>query len=320
MAIDLHSHLIPQILLQSEKWGLTYEEDSEGVGTVLAWGLAVAPVGPNLFSPDLQLAEMDRDGLEKKLIALPPFLFGYHRDKEWAVSWSRASNDALAAVTRGFPHKFIPFGSVALQDPETASEEMRRCLLELGFPGLTIGTNVGGLDLDHQNFTEFFETANRLGCLILIHPNNVMAGERLSSYYLRNLLGNAFETTTCLSRLLSSGFFEKHPKIKICFSHGGGAFPYLLGRLQKGGEVRPELGGGEAFDLPPNVYFDTVVHDQQTLQFLAGKVGMRKVVLGSDYPFDMGQPDPAGFVAQAMPKDQCQAILKNNAEEFLQGE
>ena len=318
MAIDLHSHLVPQILLQSKRWGLTYEEGSEGVGTVHAWGLAVAPVGPNLFAPELQVAEMHREGLQKKLIALPPFLFGYHRDKEWAASWSRASNDALAAIAKDFPRKFIPFRSVALQDPHVAIREMQRCLLELGFPGLTIGTNISGLDLDHKELEVFFEAANRLGCRFLIHPNNVMAGERLTPYYLRNLLGNAFETTTCMSRLLFSGFLMKYPNIIICLSHGGGALPYLLGRLQRGAEMRPELEDAGAFDLPPNVYCDTVVHDEQALRFLAATVGHKQVVLGSDYPFDMGQPDPAGFVARAMPQDQCRAILTGNAKDFLQ--
>lgn len=318
MAIDMHSHLIPETLLQSERWGLVFDEGHEGAGTVEAWGIAVAPVGSNLFSPELQLAEMERNGLEQKLIALPPFLFGYHRDSAWVEDWCRACNDALASITDRFPQRFIPFGSVALQDPEMAGKEMQRCLRELGFAGLTIGTNVAGLDLDHQAFADFFRAADRLGCRMLIHPNNVMAGERLAPYYLRNLLGNAFETTSCLSRLLFYGFFEKYPNIKICFSHGGGALPYLLGRLQRGAEVRPELAAEGRLELPRNVYFDTVVHDQQALRFLAAKVGSQKLLLGSDYPFDMGQTDPAGFVAQAMPEDQCQAILQLNAVEFLQ--
>jgi aminocarboxymuconate-semialdehyde decarboxylase len=152
----------------------------------------------------------------------------------------------------------------------------------------------------------------------LVHPNNVSFGERLSKFYLRNLVGNAMETTICISRLWLGGFFERYPQIRLCFSHGGGAFPFLLGRLRHGSRVRPEIGAREGrLDLPSGFYVDTVVHDGKALRYLIDQCGLKSVLLGTDSPFDMGLPDPVRFVREFVPPGAQAVILEDNPESFL---
>ena len=318
MIIDVHSHFIPRVLLQNPAFELFLDEKSPGNRKIQAWGITVDALQEELFDVEKQLRMMAAEGIGQKVLSLPPFLFAYGKEPSFAARWCRESNDALAAVCEAYPGQFRALGIVPLQDPGAAIEEMRRCLRDLKFPGIEVGTQVRGQDLDQESLVEFFAEADRLGCRILIHPNNVSFGDRLSKFYLRNLVGNAMETTICASRLLLGGFFQRHSQMRICLSHGGGAIPFLMGRLRHGSRVRPEIRLGEGqFHLPSNLHFDIVVHDGKALRYLIDQCGLNSVLLGTDSPFDMGLPDPVRFVRESVEADEQAAILENNPKTFL---
>ena len=318
MIIDVHGHMVPSDLLEDAAWEISLEGDEETGFKMHARGLVVGPVYRNLIDPETQIAEMDETGIDQRVISVPPFLFGYNRKPGWTLEWCRAYNNTLADICLRYPDRFLGLGAVPLQDPTAATVEMERCITQLKLAGIEIGTHVGDMDLDDVAFSGFFAGADSLGCNMLIHPNNVVGRERLSKYYLSNLVGNPFETTIAASRLMLSGFFESHPNVSLCFSHGGGAFPFLLGRIRHGMTLRPEIpASANQGHVPKTMYFDTVVHDAATLDFLIRQCGLDNIMLGSDYPFDMGDANPAKFIMQAVSSEATKAIWEDNPLRFL---
>lgn len=317
MIIDLHSHIIPKTLLNNEVLDIKLERLVDGGFALKVWDFSINPIKDNMFEPELQIQEMAEEGIDVKVLSSPPFLFGYDKELAWGKNWVQIYNNALAEVCDQYPGKFLGLGIVPMQDSDTAVVEMKRCLKELGFAGIEIGTNVNGFDLDDERFSGFFQEANRLQCNILVHPNNILARSRFSNYYLSNLVGNPVETTIAVSRTLVSGFFDKYPDINVCFSHGGGAFPYVFSRIKHGMNVRPEIISLSGSSLPKGIYFDCVLHHEKTLAFLIDVCGMERVVLGSDYPFDMGITYPVEFIAKAAGKKGQSMILKENPIKFL---
>ncbi|MBP1716776.1 MAG: hypothetical protein H6Q43_214 [Deltaproteobacteria bacterium] len=318
MIIDVHSHLIPEELIGRHEFGISVEKRNIGNFSVQAWGVTVDAVQENLFDPEMQVKEMETEGITRKVASLPPFLFAYGKDPGWASEWGRAANNALAAVCARYPDRLLALGIVPLQDPASAVEELKRCIEKLGFPGIELGTHVNGRELDEEEFAGFFEEVNRLNACLLIHPGNVLFGGRLSPYYLRNLVGNPLETTICTSRLLMGGFFTRHPRIRMCLSHGGGALPFLLGRMRHGKIVRPEAKFPEGnLEIPAGLYFDSITHDASALRFIISQCGVGTVVMGSDYPFDMATSDPVSFLRQAVLPENQIAIWEENPKRFL---
>jgi aminocarboxymuconate-semialdehyde decarboxylase len=181
-----------------------------------------------------------------------------------------------------------------MQAPKLAADELRHAVSKLGLRGAQIGSNVAGKNLDDPELEPVWATAAELDAFILLHPINVAGVDRLSSYYLNNLIGNPLDTTIAAACLVFSGVLERHPSLKICLSHGGGFVPYQAGRFLHGWHVRKEPKN--KLPRPPTeslgrFYFDTIVHSKDVLEFLVGNAGVDRVLLGSDYPFDMGMPD-----------------------------
>jgi aminocarboxymuconate-semialdehyde decarboxylase len=181
-----------------------------------------------------------------------------------------------------------------MQAPKQAADELRHAVTVLGMRGAQIGSNIAGRNLDDPEFEPVWAAAAELDAFILVHPNNVAGAERLSSYYLTNLIGNPLDTTIAGACLVFSGVLERYPSLKVCLAHGGGFLPYQAGRLVHGWHVRAEPKkklGRPPTDSLKRFYFDTMVHSQEALEFLVGSAGAERVLLGSDYPFDMGMTD-----------------------------
>ncbi len=315
MVMDVHAHLIPRSLLSGEKaLRLSYDPDHR---TVVVGGHRVSPVGEDMFDPGRQLESMDEEGIGLRVLSIPPFIFVYRLKPEDAVAWARQANEGLAeACGRGT--RFLGLGTVPLQDPRSAIEELRYCVERLRFAGVEIGTNVAGEDLDSPRFEPFFHACDELACAVLVHPGDVLCPERLNRFYLQNILGNPFETAIAAARLALTGRLQQYAKMRVCLSHGGGALPALLGRAARAAEVRPELQGRQ-LSPGPNVLYDTVVHDEATLKFLADKCGLANVVLGTDYPFDMGDPHPVRRVNSLFEEEDCRLVTCANPRRFLYG-
>jgi len=296
MVIDLHAHFVPRAFLEAiEKEGTPFGASLRRDGkdpTMVVGGRPYGPITRHYFEARPRLAEMDKTRVDVQVLSLcPPMVY-------WAdgfgVRLAQTFNDELAAAVADEPDRLAGLATVPLQDVPAATTELERAM-GLGLRGVSIGSNVNGKDLDHEDFLPFFAKAEALRALVFIHPLDVIGVERIRSYYLHNGLGNPFDTAVAAARLAMGGILDRFPRLQICLAHGGGALPYLAGRLDRVYKVRPEARG-KARRRPSSYlrrfHYDTVVHSDLALRYLVDAVGNDRVVVGSDYRFDMGCLDP----------------------------
>ena len=252
------------------------------------------PMPAEIWDVDLRLRDMDANHVDVQVLSPTVFTFFYGLDKQLALAAAAIQNEEIAAVVKRHPDRFIGIGTVPLQSPGEAAAELRRGITKLGLRGAMIGTNVGGRNLDAPALEPFWTEAEELGAFLFIHPQGGAFGDRLSSYYMKNFVGLPFDTTIAAASLIFGGVLERHPGLKICLSHGGGFVPYQAGRFQHTYDVRPEakpnLPNGPEASLG-RLFYDTILHSKPALEYLVATAGASKVLLGSDYPFDMGNLD-----------------------------
>ena len=279
------------------------------------------PIGPAFYDLEQRLAFMHAQGITTQVLCAPPFLFYYWLDARAALDVIGRENDAIADAVAQHPARFVGLGTVPLQEVRLAVQECER-IARLGLRGVEIGSNVDGRDLDADEFRPFFEAVEALGLAILIHGANVAGGDRMDDYHLRNLVGFPADTTLAAARLIFSGLLDRFPRLRICVGQAGGFLPYAIGRFDHGHAVRPECR--RFISRPPShylqrLYFDTITHSPRALGLLLETVGPERVMLGSDFPFDMGPPAPRSVVtaqAELSPEDR-RAIDCDTAREFL---
>jgi len=256
-----------------------------------------------------------------QVLSVCPQTFLYGQPPAVAAAFARVQNEQLAKLVKMQPDRFRAIATVPMQDPRLAAEELRHAMRVLGLGGMQIGSNIAGKNLDDPELEPVWATAAELDAFILLHPINVAGVDRMSSYYLNNLIGNPLDTTIAAACLVFSGVLERYPSLKICLSHGGGFVPYQAGRFVHGWQVRTEpkkLLPKPPTDSIARFYFDTIVHSKEVLEFLVGSAGTDRVLLGSDYPFDMGMPDGVLQVrGLAISADDQAAILGRRAQTLL---
>ncbi|HTQ84393.1 MAG TPA: amidohydrolase family protein [Pseudolabrys sp.] len=248
---------------------------------------------------DERFADMDRMGVDVQLVMPPPPQLYHTVAIEYAVPAARMINDGVAEFVAKHPDRFIPTGTVPMQDGNEAAKELERCMKTLGFKGVEILTNVAGHELSDTAFAPFWKKAEELDALVIIHPNGFTEGQRLSRFYFNNIIGNPFETTLALHYLIFDGVLERHPKLKIFAMHGGGYLGGYSGRIDHAWGARSDCQAG--LPKPPThylkqVYFDTVVFTPLQLETLVRTFGVEHVIMGTDYPFDMLENDPIGHL------------------------
>jgi aminocarboxymuconate-semialdehyde decarboxylase len=263
---------------------------------------------------------MDSEGIKKQVLSPIPILWCYWGPPAATAEWAQVQNDYIAEVVNRHPDRFLGMGTVAMQSPSHAVAELER-LKKLEFPAVEIGTNVNGRDLDDPQITEILEAAQELDLAVFVHPWFPIGEERMGSFYLANIVGVCLETTLAISRLILGGVLERLPRLRIGFAHAGGAFPALLGRIDNGYAERPEAK--TIISRPPSsyvhrLYFDCITHDPRILEFMCTKFGTNRVMLGSDYPFDMGVKHPLQQLSDVhLTENDLDDILFRTAEEFL---
>jgi aminocarboxymuconate-semialdehyde decarboxylase len=306
--IDSHTHILTQeamrrLAKESPKVAPVLKDANEREATLeIAGKVAQHPLPREIWDVALRLRDMDANQVDVQVLSPTVFTFFYEHDPALALTCAMLQNEDIAAVVQKHPDRFLGLGSVPLQAPKAAADELARAMTKLGLRGAMIGTHVNGRNLDDPALEPFWSTAAELGAFIFIHPHAGAAAERLNSYYLKNLVGLPFETTIAGASLVFGGVLERHPRLKICLSHGGGFVPYQAGRFQHGWEVRGEPRS--RITEPPRhslhrLYYDTILHSKPALEFLIGSVGPDHVLLGSDYPFDMGNLDCVARVKEA---------------------
>jgi aminocarboxymuconate-semialdehyde decarboxylase len=271
---------------------------------------------------DERLTDMDAMGLDMQLVLPSPNQCYYAMPLEIAVSAARLVNDGLAEYVGKKPDRFVALGTVPLSDGMEAARELDRCIKSLGMKGAQILTNVAGRELSHPDFAPFWQKAETLGALIIIHPNGFTHAQRLSRFYFNNVIGNPLDTTIALHYLIFDGVLERHPKLKILAVHGGGYLPAYCGRIDHAWGARSDSHG--ALPQPPTsylkkIYFDTVVFTTHQLEQLVRVFGPDHIIMGTDYPFDMGEYDPLGHLAECDTFDAATiaAIAGGNARRLL---
>ncbi|HEU5422817.1 MAG TPA: amidohydrolase family protein [Nitrolancea sp.] len=317
MVIDLHSHYFPLEAAGQPGAPVTVAEGGEPTRLVVA-GHAMS-LDAGLFDLARQRDDLQRQGLTRRVLAVPPFTILYELPAAEGLRWSRALNDSLARAQARDSERFIGFATVPLQDAEAAAQELERASGELGLQGVEILTSVNGVGLDTPALDRFWRAAERVGLPILVHPHYVSGAERMGDYHLRNLIGNPAETAQAGARLLFGGVIERFPGLKLVLSHGGGALPHLIGRLRQGYAVRAETRARASDPLAglTRLYYDTVVFDPTVLRHLVELVGASQVVVGTDYPFDMSEGRPVDLVRAAGLGQAEQETILQAAERLL---
>lgn len=285
---------------------------------------AMGPLHPGMFDLDVRLADMDRQRVDVQLLSVPPSNFFYHLPAEVGASFAAASNDTMAQIVAAKPDRFQMFATLPLQDEAAALKELHRMSADSHVRGVEIGTNVDGLDLDRDELGYLWPALAELDMPAWLHPDQrtIAGADRMTRYYLQNLIGNPLETTIALAALIFGGVLERHPGLRVGLVHGGGFAPYQIGRWRHGWEVRPEprlkLHHTSPEEMLRRFTFDSLTHDAASLRDLGERFDWSNIVLGSDYPFDMGPTDPVGELESLdLAGDIATAVRQTNAEKFL---
>lgn len=328
LKIDLHTHVLPEEWPDlAERYGyggfvqmVRHEPDRARMELD---GRCFRIVESNTWSPERRIEECDRTGVDVQVLSTVPVMFGYWAEAEHTLDLARLLNDHIASVVESYPNRFVGLGTLPMQDPERAIEELERCVGPLGMPGVQIGTHVNDWNLDQPELFPVFARAEELGAAIFVHPWDMLAKERMTRYWLQWLVGMPAETSLAICSLIFSGLLEKLPALRVAFAHGGGAFPGTLGRIEHGFAVRPDLCAVDN-DVSPReylrrIYFDSLVHDAQALRFLVELVGAERIALGSDYPFPLGEHEPGRLIEslEELSGEQTERMLSGTALEFL---
>jgi aminocarboxymuconate-semialdehyde decarboxylase len=246
-----------------------------------------------------RISDMDATEVDMQILSVAPPSVYYSLKPEDCLWFSQRQNDSIAQTVKQYPKRFLGMATVPLQAPDMAVAELNRAVTKLGMRGVEILSNVNGRDFDDPAFLPFFKEVSTLDVPIFIHPGDVAGIDRLKKYYLKNLIGNPLDTTIAAAHLVFGGVLEKYPNLNVCLSHAGGYMPYQRGRWEHGYEVRPE--GKVVIKHPPSHYLshfycDTITHFTPALEYLVSSFGVDRVVIGTDYPYDMGDETPVATV------------------------
>src|SRR5579863_5062001 len=273
-------------------------------------------------SPETRIADMDRMGIDIQAISPAPRQTYYGADPELGLAASRATNDFIAEICGRFPDRFVGLGTVPLQAPELAVAELERLHNSLGFRGIEIMTHVAGDDLSEPRFRPVFARAEELGTVVFMHPDGFTEARRFRDHYFANVIGNPLDSTVAVHHLFFGGVLEDHPRLKIVVAHGGGYLPAYSGRIDHAAAARPDTCV-HLKEMPTTylkrLYFDALVYTHHQLQYLVDEYGADHILVGTDYPADMGEVDPVGFIERAPRLDDAarRAILGLNAARLL---
>ncbi|KRB36558.1 amidohydrolase family protein [Microbacterium sp. Root180] len=328
MTTDVHAHLLlpamhaeverraPELVAEAAE----LERRRNGVASLQASGAMIGARIPKLTDVRARLAAMDEQGVQRQWVSVSPNHF-YPWAPEGLAAWvAMETNRLIAEHVAQAPDRLVGLGVVPLQHPHRAVEYLDDAVLGRGLAGVEISSFAGDVELSDERLEPFWARAAELGCIVFLHPFGCSLDERLDRFYLSNTVGQPTENAVALSHVIFSGVLDRHPDLKIVAAHGGGYLPFAIGRSDHAWHVRPEA---RRCEHAPSTYlrklwFDTVVHDPVALRHLIEVAGGERVLMGSDFPFDMGLEDPVAAVQSAgLPEDLTRLVLGGNAEALL---
>lgn len=280
-------------------------------------------VDHNCWNPKARLEDCDAHSVDVQVLSTVPVMFSYWAKPRDTLTISQYVNDHIAEVCAGNPKRFVGLGTLPMQDPDLAVQELDRCVNTLGLAGVEIGSHIEEWNLDDPHLYPVFQHAEKIGAAIFVHPWQMMGMKSMQKYWLPWLVGMPAETSLAICSMIFGGVFERLPKLRVMFAHGGGAFPFTVGRVEHGFNVRPDLCAVKNKVNPREYigkfYVDSLVHDTNALKFLVNLMGENNIALGTDYPFPLGELAPGKLIATTDTFDDTvkQRLLAGTALEWL---
>ena len=319
--IDIHAHAISPEAAAFVRPHMPAPRDTASAATRELGAKQGRDRASRLANPAERMPELDAMGIDIQVVMPAPGQCFHTLAAEIAVPAARMVNQGMASFAAYKPDRLIPFGTVPLQADDAGVAELEHCASVLGFKGVQVLTNVAGAELSDAHFAPFWAAAERLGLLVVIHPAGYTQPERFRDFYFDNVIGNPLDTTVALHHLIMDGVLARHPELRLMAAHGGGFLPAYSGRIDHAWGARSDARG----DLPEpptsylkRVFLDSVVFTPHQLAYLVQVFGADKILMGTDYPFDMGEYDPIGHVAGAgLSTGDVAAITGGNAKRLL---
>ena len=327
LKIDMHTHIIPKHLPRfADKFGyggfIHLDHHRPGWARMMQDTKFFREINQNCWEPDVRIEEYERFNTQVQVVCTIPVMFSYWAKPLDALHISEFLNDDIAALVQKYPKHYIGLGTLPMQDAELAVQELERCK-EIGLVGIQIGSNINDKNLDHEDFFPVFEACERLGMAVMIHPWNMMGKPSMEKYWLPWLVGMPAETSRAACSLIFGGVFERLPNLRVCLSHAGGSFMATIGRIEHGFNCRPDLVAIDN-NVNPREYLgkfwiDCITHDIKALKYVLDVQGdSKKVCLGTDYPFPLGDLEIGRFIEESDLSPQViEDIMCNSTLEWL---
>jgi aminocarboxymuconate-semialdehyde decarboxylase len=326
--IDVHTHILPEHLPDlAHRYGygewVRLEHHAQCSARMYQGDRFFREVEDNCYRAEPRLRDCDDSGVTVQALSTVPVLFSYWAKAEDALDLSRYLNDHIDSIVRQHPQRFIGLATIPMQSAELAVQELRRVMALGSFAGVQIGSHVNDRPLSDPELFPVFQEAERLGAAVFVHPWDMAGSALMSRYWLPWLVGMPAETSFAICSLIFGGVLERLPELRVCFAHGGGSFPGTIGRIEHGFRCRPDLVAVDNNVTPREYcgrfYVDSLTHDRKALRDIVALFGSERVVLGSDYPFPLGEEQPGRIVDEddELSEEVKAAILWSNAVSFL---
>jgi aminocarboxymuconate-semialdehyde decarboxylase len=325
--IDIHTHILPERIPNwFQKFGygdfIHLEHHKPCCAKMIKGDKVFREIEENCWSTAVREKEMNDTEVDIQVLSTVPVLFNYWAKPAHGLESAQFFNDHIASCVNEKPTRFMGLGTLPMQDIDLSIKEMDRVVNNLKLPGIEIGSNINQKNLSDASFNPIWEAAEAMGCSIFIHPWDMMGENDMTKYWLPWLVGMPAETSRAICSMLFAGVFEKFPKLKVCFAHGGGSFPATIGRIEHGWKVRPDLcaidNAKNPRDYLGKFWVDSLVHDHDSFDLLIKTIGDRKICCGSDYPFPLGEHLPGELInTHTLNEEQKNNMLVQNALDWL---
>lgn len=315
--VDIHTHIIPSDLPQwKKKFGygefITLEHHKPCCANMMMDGEFFREIESNCWDPEARLKDCGHHHVDVQVISTIPVMFSYWAEPKHTLEISKYLNDHIAEVCNLFPKRFVGLGTLPMQHADMAIKELRRCK-EIGLKGIQIGSHINDWNLNEPALFPIFEAMQELDMALFVHPWWWSAKTKMPKYWLPWLVGMPAETSLAICSMIFGGIFERLPKLRVAFAHGGGAFPATIGRIEHGWQARPDLVAVDNIHNPKKYlgqfWLDSLVHDPKMLEIVVDLVGANRVTLGTDYPFPLGEDQPGELIKTSKFDNRTKEIL-----------